>query len=483
MNPLRHLSGPLAALPPPVAKVLLVVLGVALAARLLGLTWLLSVNVPFSDQWALLTRLYNGFQWSDVPAAFFWQHGPHRQGLAFALALPAYHFSDWNVRWESLWMACVQLASGALALRLRRRLVPGPWSVWDALLLLPFWGVAGFETMWVAPNGSHSVFPLFLLMSLVNVWLWAPGVARTAALAVLVVGLGFTGFGLTALPALGLVLAMEAWRGSATQRGHALALVAACLLTLAAFLVNYRFVVSAEGFQVFRPNPLDYLRFVAAMLSYFVLMVQRMSWWFLYPVGTVFLAAMLTMFGWGLKRLAVRPTNTGTPTSHRFWQVCVILVGCSLVFALLTAYGRVQLGVEAAIASRYTALTLPAWAAICLVLFRRFEQTAPVLLALLVLFLLRAVPETRLAYVQGRYYAAVKLCWIEQYLATGGSVAQADERLLQQDDLHAYQAGWMGRQAQWDFMERQRLGPFAPSAGTAPLLGVHPEPCGLLRVP
>lgn len=483
MSPLRRLPDRLEALSPRIAQGLLISLGALLALRLLGMTWLLSVNVPFSDQWALLTRLYNGFQWSDVPAAFFWQHGPHRQGLAFAMALPAYHFSDWNVRWESLWMACVQLASGALALRLRRRLVPAPWSVWDALLLLSFFGVAGFETMWVAPNGSHSVFPLFLLMLLVNVWLWASGGARTATIAVLVVGLGFTGFGLTALPVLGLVFVVDAWRGPAPQRWHALALAATCLLTLAAFLVNYRFVVSAEGFQVFRPNPLDYLQFVSAMLSYFVLMVQRMSWWFLYPVGAVFLAAMLAVFGWGLKQLAARSEDPDTSASRRFWQVCVILVGCSLVFALLTAYGRVQLGVQAAVASRYTALTLPAVAALCLVLFRYRQRTAPVLLALLVLFLLRAVPETRLAFQQGRYYAAVKLCWMAQYRAAGGSVARADERLLQLDDLHAYQAGWMGRQAQWDFMERQRLGPLAPSASPAPLLGLYPEPCGLLRTP
>lgn len=483
MNLLRRLSGRLEALSPRIVQGLLAALGALLALRLLGMTWLLSVNVPFSDQWALLTRLFNGFQWTDVPAAFFWQHGPHRQGLAFALALPAYHVSDWNVRFESLWIACVQLASGALALSLRRRLVPAPWSVWDALLLLSFWGVAGFETMWVAPNGSHGVFPLFLLMLLINVWLWAPGGARTAAISVLVVGLGFTGFGLTALPVLGLVFAIEAWRGPATQRWHALALAAACLLTLAAFLVNYRFVVSAEGFQVFRPNPLDYLRFVAAMLSYFVLMVQRMSWWFLYPVGAVCLAAMLAVFGWGLKQLAVRVEDTDTSTSRRFWQVCVILVGCSLVFELLTAYGRVQLGVQAAIASRYTVLTLPAWAAICLVLFRHRQWAAPVLLALLVLFLLRTVPETRLAFQQGRYYAAVKLCWMAQYRANGGSVARADESLLQLDDFHAYQSGWMGRQAQWDFMERQRLGPLAASASPAPLLGAYPEPCGLLRSP
>jgi hypothetical protein len=187
MSVLRRLAHRLTALPPPTVTGLLAVVAVLLAARLLGLTWLLAVNVPFSDQWALLTRLFNGFQWSDAAVAFIWQHGPHRQGLNFSLVLPAYHFSDWNVRWDSFWTACVQLAAGLLALRLRRRLLPAPWSLWDALLLLAFWGVCTFETVIVAPNASHSIFPLLLLLLLLNVWLAAPTPVNHLAVAVLVV--------------------------------------------------------------------------------------------------------------------------------------------------------------------------------------------------------------------------------------------------------------------------------------------------------
>lgn len=481
--PLRRLTARLEALPSRAVWGFLGVLGVALVARLLGLTWLLSVNVPFSDQWALLTRLYNGFQWSDVPVAFIWQHGPHRQGLSFALVLPLYQLSDWNVRLDSLWIASLQLAAGALALRLRRRLLPAPWSVWDAVLLLGFWGVSGFETLWVAPNASHSVAPLCLLLLLVNVWLGQPGLARTAVVALLVVALGFTGFGLTALPALGAVFLLSAWQGPPAQRGHAVALLAACLLTLAAFLVNYRFVVSADGFQAIRSNPLDYLPFVAAMLSYFVWQVPSGSGELLYPVGALFLLAMVGVFGWGLARLARRAASPEPDPAERFWEVCVMLLGCSLVFALLTAYGRVQLGVQAAIASRYTVLVLPAVAALYLVLFRYRARTAPLLLALLVLFVLRVVPETRLALQQGSYFAAVKLCWIDQYRTNGGRVAQADAELLRLDGHRAYQAGWMGEQRHWDFMARHHLGPLAPSARPSPLLGIYPEPCGWLAAP
>lgn len=488
MNALRRWIDHLERLPPRAVAAFLTLLGLVLALRLAGLVGLSAVNVPFSDQWALLTRLYNGFQWNDLPAAFFWQHGPHRQGLPFVGVLAAYHLSDWNVRLDSFWIAACQLLAGALALRLRRRLLPvapqtgspGGWSVWDAMLLLAFWGVCGFETMVVAPNASHSIFPLLLLMLLLNVWVGAPGVWRTFALGGLLVALGFTGFGLTALPGVGLVLLLQAWRGGSRARRDALALMAVIGLTLAAFLVNYRFVVSAPGFELMRPNPFDYLRFVAAMLSHFVLMVGRNSWWVLYPVGAVFLVAMLGVVAWGVKRLGERPAVGSSPGAMVFWQVVVMLLGCSLAFALLTAYGRVQLGEQAAVASRYTVLTLPAVAALYMVLLRergRWAWAPVVLLGVLLVFGLRTVPESRLAYRQSMYFADIKRCWLSQYEASR-RVDIADQRVLALDALHAYQKGLMGSQAQWAFMERHALGPFAGQGGAPlPLVQDGPSSC------
>jgi hypothetical protein len=39
----------------------------------------------------------------------------------------------------------------------------------------------------------------------------------------------------------------------------------------------------------------------------------------------------------------------------------------------------------------------------------------------------------------------------------------------------------LGRQAQWELMEQQRLGPLAPGAPSEPLLRLYPQPCELLR--
>jgi hypothetical protein len=181
---------------------------------------------------------------------------------------------------------------------------------------------------------------------------------------------------------------------------------------------------------------------------------------------------------WGVRRLSRPAAERGG--ERALWQVYVVLTGCSLVFALLTAYGRAQLGVGAAMASRYTALLLPGLLAVYLLLFRYRDRLGPLLVVMLLLFTVRVAPETREAYLLGRYYAGMKLCWLEQYRA-GDGVAVADTRLQALDTRAQFQPGWLGRQAQWDLMEQQRLGPLAPGAPSEPLLRFYPQPCELLR--
>lgn len=461
---------------------LLLCLVLLLAARLPGLSWLMSVNVPFSDQWAILRSLEDGFQWSDVLTAFRWQHGPHRQGLSFAFVLPAYHFSHWSVRLDSLLMAAEQLLAGALMLRLRRQLVPGPWGLGDAILLLLFWGVCTFETLVVAPNASHSIFPLLLLMLLANAWLLPVGLARFVALSFLILGLTFTGFGITAIgPVMG-VLALQLWRTRGAERRHAAGLLLACAVSLGLFLQDYHFVVAADGFEAMRPNPLDYLHFMVAMFSHFLLQLHRAPRWVLYPVGACVLAALAFAGLRALKALLVARPAQDEHDDTRLAEVCLILIGCSLAFALLTAYGRVQLGVAAATASRYTALLMPGVGALVLLLMKARRWSAPLLLALLVLLTLRVVPESRQAWLQSRYYASMKLCWLEHYRPAADFDA-ASERVQALDGFKTFQAVWMGEPGTWQMLAEQGAGPFASDGADLPFLKVYPRPCEVLRAP
>lgn len=483
MSGWRALPSWLERVPPRWVHAILLLLGALLAARLIGLTWLMAVDVPFSDQWAVLRSLEDGFQWSDVWSAFRWQHGPHRQGMSFAVMLPAYHFSHWSVRLDSLVMVAEQLVAGLLMLRLRRQLVPGPWSLWDAILLLVVWGVCTFETMTVAPNASHSVFPLLLLMLLANVWLWPLGIARLVVLSVLILGLTFTGFGITAIPAVVVVLLLQVGHADGAGRRHTLVLLAACALSLGLFLQDYHFVVAADGFEAMRPNPLDYLHFVVAMFSHFTLMLHRAPRWLLYPVGALVVGALVVGGLRSLKGLLASGIDSSTrPDDRRLFEVCLMFIGCSLAFALLTAYGRVQLGVAAATASRYTALMMPGVAAVVLLLMRFRHRMAPVLLIVLLLFTVRVVPETRQAWLQSRYYASMKLCWLENYRPARDFDA-ASERVKALDGFKTFQEVWMGEPGTWQMLAEQGSGPFAAGGTDAPFLKVYPRPCEVLQAP
>jgi hypothetical protein len=461
----------------------LFVLGSLLVVRLLGITWLMAVDVPFSDQWSILRGLDDGFQWHDIWDAFRWQHGPHRQGLSFALVLPAYHLSDWSVRLDSLLAATVQVCAGLLALRLRRRLVPGPWSLGDAVLLLVLWGVCTFETILVAVNASHSIFPLLLLMLLANVWLWPLGTWRLVTLSLLFLCLTFTGFGITAMPVLVVVLLLQVWRSpGAAARWHAVALLAASAASLALFLQGHVFVVAADGFQAVRPNPLDYVHFVVAMFSHFLILLHRVSRWILYPVGFLLLSAAIMASLMAVRRLA-RPVVAEDDLSERkLWEVSLMLIGCGLTFALLTSYGRVQLGLEAATASRYSALLMPVLAGVLLLMMRYRSRWAPVLLALSVLFTVRLVPETRQAWLQTRYYGSMKMCWVEQY-RVDQNFDKASAKVAAMDGFKTFQQVWLGSAGSWQMMTEQRLGPFAAGRDNPPFLRLFPHPCEVLQAP
>jgi hypothetical protein len=468
----------------PMRRVQWLLWGVALllAVRLLGLIWLMAVNVPFSDQWALLLGLDDGFQWGDVWRAFIWQHGPHRQGLSFAWVLPVYHFSDWNVRLDSLAAAAEQLLAGALLLRLRRRLLPDAWLGWDMTLLLVFWGVCTFETLLVATNASHSIFPLLLLMLLANVWLWPLSAARWVVLSVLILGLTFTGFGITALPALVAVLLLQAWRGAAPVRRQALTLLAACGLSLGLFLKDHVFEVAADGFQALRPNPLDYLNFVVAMFSHFLVMLHRVPRWILFPVGLLLVGGMAWAALHSLRTLAATDSGQGDRSERSFHEICAILIGCCLGFAFLTAYGRVQLGLDAATASRYTALLMPAMAGLLLLLMRQPKRFGALLMAFMVVFVLRVVPETRQAWLQSRYYSAMKMCWLEQY-RQGRDFDAATATVQKLDGFKTFQEVWMGSAGSWQMLTEQGLGPFAVGRTHPPFLSLFPHPCETLNAP
>ncbi len=454
-------------------------LGGCLLARLAIFTWLFAVNVPFSDQWPLLSLLFDGLQWADIPRAFVWQHGPPRLGVAFALTTPMYHLTGWNIRVDAAWITCTLVAAGFLALRLRRALIPSAWTLWDAVLLLAFWSLNVFETIVITPLNAHSIFPLFLVMLVANVWLFEASWRRTALLVLLTVFAGFTGFGLTLLPALGLLVLLRACREPEHWR-QMLPLFLGVAGTASLFAIGYRFDPAVDGFVPWQPNPLTYVRFGVAMFNYFFSFFHPEIPRSAYPMGLLFgaLVAWVSVRSIGglAQRSAIRSID-----DTRFMEVCVLLCGTTLAFVALTAYGRAHLGVQAAHAPRYMALILPAFMAVHLWLHRQStDATRPLAVALLCLLCLRLIPETYVAVDRSLYYSNLKLCWLQSY-EPDRDWAQANARVLEADREKLFAPLWMGSPEAWSYMAGHRLGPFNPRARVTALDVFYTNPCERLR--
>jgi len=451
-------------------------LGILLIARLLIFTWVFSVNIPFSDQWYLLAILFDGFQWSDIPAAFLWQNGPHRQGLSFALLVPLYEVTGWNVRLDSMVIAFTLIIAGGLALRLRRQLIPAPWTLWDAALLIAFWALNVFETIVVTPNNSHSIFPLVLVMLIANTWIAQPSWRRSALLIVLTMFAGFTGFGLSILPVLGLLLLLRLRRAPRQWKKTGAELLGVTA-TLWLFLLQYRFIVAADNFQVLQSNPLDYLRFGIVMFNYFFQLYYPGVQATYYPIGLAFAVAVLWICIQTMRALLPHRAPGVSNGNMPLLEVCLMLCGTTLAYVALTAYGRVQLGIDGANTPRYMALMLPAFCALHLWLHREVTDTKRIAaLAVLLLLCVRLVPETYLAYDRTLYYANVKLCWFDSYRQSG-DWQQAGEAVRQADGRRLFQPVWLGSPDQWGYLSAHRLGPFASNVAVSVLSDFEADPC------
>lgn len=453
--------------------------GAYLLWRLYSMTWLFASNVPFSDQWALWTLLFDGFQWSDLWQAYQYQHGPHRQGLSFALMVPMYQWTGWNIRLEALFIASTLVLSGCLALRLRRKLLPGPLVLWDILILLGFWGVLGHETIFVAPNASHSIAPLALLMLWANLWVAPAKGWRTGLLLLLTHALCFTGFGVAAMPSLVFVLVLQMWRGPETLRARNAVLLLGALASGWHFSMGYFFNPAVANFDGHQPALTEYAQFLAALMQFFL---QRQNsfeshGWYLY--GLVYLLMLFCVGLWALWRTGwreVQIVERPLPYDAPFWPVVLLMVGVTLGFAVLTTYGRTLLGVPAAMASRYTVLMLPGFFALYLVALRFRRQTVIPLLVLAVTMLARQNPENRLSRDSGEVFGGVRACWLQAYKKSG-DFEQANEQTAHGFPQVGFQRNWMGSPEQWDYLKAHQLGPYSGFSRRWGVSAFQPRQC------
>lgn len=337
-----------------------------------------SVEILFSDQWDFLDEWF--VKIPSVAELFVRQHGPHREGVALIADKYLYELTHWSSRAESFMLAGSIVLAMALALRLKQQLF-GRLAYSDVVIPVVFLSTTQYENVIGALNPAHSVFPLVMvLLYCLSLQVRQP-LQRYPLLLVLNFLLIYTGFGIfMGVVTIG-VFALACYRQvrKLEQMPFALpfvGLLIACL-SLGSFFLDYVFLPSVDCFEFPYRKPSEYPRFMARMFATATGVgrsVRTLTGWVLLTGGGVILATH-----------ALRAARTKSATTLPL--TITVLIGFSLLFSANAAVGRVCLGLNAATASRYVTLLLPAvlgtYFFLLTVEWKRTRNVAIVLLALM----------------------------------------------------------------------------------------------------
>ncbi len=344
----------------------LLALSVAIAlVRLLLFASLYSVDVFMRDQWDFLEGFFGG---ASLVERFRWQHGPHRQGLGNVFLTAVYGVFDFSSRAEATLTAVLMTASALLALRIKRVLLG--WSAFD--LALPIWvmTITGWETFLATPNPAHGV--LAVMLTLVVAWtLVEPGLAgwtRAGALALATYFATFTGFAMFVPVALAPVLvllwlgqrkALQPLSGWVFSRSQWLALSLAMAWTLYDFARDWRFDPAIDSFSFPAPHPERYIPFVGFMIMRVVM--GRVTIGLATTVLASVLAALAIAYALSCARRSLQALRGEAPRAPwPLWPVCFFLFAFSSIFQANTAIGRISVGLDGGLSSRYLPYAVPA---------------------------------------------------------------------------------------------------------------------------
>jgi hypothetical protein len=387
-----------------------IVLGVLVVAmvRLIGLVQACAVNLLYQDQWDLMRPIFEN---QGPLGCFYWQHGPHRQGLGGVINWYLYRATAWDVRAEA-WVEIAILFLAALAaivlsVRLRGRL---KWT--DAAYPLLLINPLHWETILLTPNMAHSILPVLLVLLLAHAWISRHWVVRLLSVGILNLLCLFTGFGFCAFASSTLLLAWLLLRSDEEERRRLLGIAVLAALTVAAFGWHYRWDPAVPGWRFPVANWWDYPRFMAFMYSS-LLGWRAMSWGPVLAGGGV-LALVIGAFVWSAKSIGQRPLRVEM-------QAVWLLTATTLLYGAFTAIGRLPVNIEAAFMWRYLTLLVPGICGLLLLVQSEADRASVrvrgastmVLLALALVIWGNFLPENHAAAV-----ARAKTRWIEKYRAS-----------------------------------------------------------------
>ena len=350
----------------PWAVVLLAATSALLAWQMFAFISEHGVNILFWDLWDIYPVLFSESSWWEIVRV---RSGVHRQGPGFLLTKLVADATSMNTRAESFAIAGVFCGALAAAIGLARAVI-GKFRYTDSILPLIVLTSVQQDTWVGVPNLSVGAAPLLLILLLCVAWI-IPGNGLQAC-AVIGVNLMLvnSGYGLVAAPlapglfAVGLFHAVH--QGDSRRAAWAGAGLAGSLGAIALLLYgwspgfNSACAAAGSADQMMLPG------FVVLMLAKFVGLDFDHFGLFSTVFGTVLFFAMLEVLVRRGKRVLRHEDRN--PTADR---VVFTLVGFSMLYAFLTAYGRICESLLVSQSSRYMTLLIPGFVGLYLDLLTR----------------------------------------------------------------------------------------------------------------
>jgi hypothetical protein len=422
----------------------------ALGTRFFLVIWKYSINVFFYDQWEYLTPFFR--HQPGLVELFFVQHGPHREGLGLLTDKLLYPLTHWNARVDSFVIAVSIFAAMLLALRLKCKLY-GALSYSDIAIPVIFLSLAQFEAVIGTPNPSYGGFPLLLMMLYCLALLGRNHLLRYSLALALNFLLIYTGFGFfMGGVTIGVFLLESYWSWrhmTSVPFAQALTGLLVAAGSLASFFLHYTFSPGVDCFQIpQRHYFLQYPRFMALMFSQSVVPRPLHVSAGMTILGAAILLLVVSVLGWHLLHL-LKGAHSG---AH---LIGAVLLGYCLLFSANASIGRLCLGLQAAFASRYVTLLIPAFLAIYFYLqSQSWYGKRNLVLTLWVLLLLPAA--VRKPWEDIRWYSSGKRDWANCYVRTE-NIHYCDQSA--NFWVHPYPEQ-IGLQQKLDYLEQHRLNLF-----------------------
>ena len=332
-------------------------------------------NFFLRDQFELAAVLV---QEKNLFSIFNFEYGPHRQGLAFVVWWFFQNIIGIDAR-IPVWISVTFIISATyLAIVTSRRLATA--SIIDILIPYFFISPKLHESVIGVSNPSHGPFPLFLIFFMVFILSKRDSFHKNIFLGISVFLMTFSGFGMVVLPAALLYSLIPTLKLIISNNKtvtlelknmseNRIILLFAIIISFLLFIKNYALNSAASCFNG-EFNILPQIEYAVSILGHSIGFTEAGVTTLIF--GLVFFVSLLVIFFLALKMLLFNKFHS--EKEQHFAEAILFTSGFTIVFILVTAYGRECLGIETAFASRYLVYVLPGFWALLLFLKKNYRR-------------------------------------------------------------------------------------------------------------